>query len=97
MLKVEITLKNPLKPELPPVAVAARVDESIWEMRIPAELALQLGLQLAEKRNGVPYVGVQLEWKYKCYTGALVMGHEVVLGRREVIEMEENIKMKKVA
>jgi len=72
--------------------VKAIIDTSVTEMRIPAKIALQLGIKQIEKRNGISYVCLQVETQAcKFFTGALVTGNEVILGSVAMSEMEYGI------
>ena len=87
----KITLRNPLRPDLPSVEVDARVDLGRTHLAVPAAIALRLGLQThgirwtaLEKgpRHRLAYVGALLaSWaNWSCLSGAVVHGNEVVLG-----------------
>ncbi len=88
----EIELINPNDASVPPVKQRARVADCIMTLCIPKHIAEQLGLKEIEKREFVktdglkmlvPYVGpvqVQIENR-KYYTGALVLGIFVIVGK----------------
>ena len=97
LMKAKLTLTNPRKPELQPVEVDALADTGAVYLCIPTHVQLQLGLtEIAKKevtladgrKNVVPYVGpLELRFKNRVgFTGALVMGDEVLLG---AIPMED--------
>lgn len=89
LVHAELTLKNPrLGSEM---SVRAMADSGALLLCIPQHVALQLQLEELEKRevtlaNGirqlVPYVGpLQVQFaNRRCYTGALVLGDETLLG-----------------
>ena len=87
----KLILKNPRRPDLQPVEVEALADWGAVHLCVPAHVQVQLALEegmkkevtLADGGNQlVPYVGpVELHFKNRVgYTGALVMGNEVLLG-----------------
>jgi clan AA aspartic protease len=94
-----LVLKNPRKPELQPVEVNALADSGSVHLCIPPHVQIQLGLEedlrkeitLADgTRRSVPYVGpVELRFKNRLgYTGALVLGDEVLLGAIPMEDMD---------
>ncbi len=94
-----LILKNPRKPELQPVEVAALADASAVHLCLPPHIQIQLELEeiarkevtLADARKQlVPYVGpVELHFKNRIgFTGALVMGEEVLLGAIPMEDMD---------
>jgi hypothetical protein len=89
--RTTITLRNPLRPDLPSVEVDARVDLGCTHLSVPAAIALRLGLQKQDTRRAVvengperrfAYVGPLLaSWgRRSCFAGALRHGNEIVLG-----------------
>ena len=87
----KLTLSNPRKPELKQIEVNALADSGALHLCLPTHIALQLELDELYKRevtvaNGnrevVPYMGpVEVKFENRgCYTGALVLGDEVLLG-----------------
>jgi clan AA aspartic protease len=85
------------KPELQPVEVEALVDTGAMFLCVPEHIQVQLGLDELTKKEAtladgarklVPYVGpVELHFKNRAgFTGALVLGDEVLLG---AIPMED--------
>ena len=88
--RTTITLRNPLRPDLPSVEVDARVALGWTHLSVPAAIALRLGLQKQDTRRVVEngperqfaYVGPLLaSWGSRsCFAGALRHGHEIVLG-----------------
>ncbi len=95
----ELTLANPIRPELLPVKCSALADTGAIHLCIPAHVALQLGLDTLEQREVtsaddskklIPYVGpVSLRFgNRQCFVGALVMGDEVLLGAIPMEDMD---------
>ena len=99
MIRAEIELSNPTKPDLKPLSVEALVDTGAMTICIPEHVAVQLGLETIETRevttadersHVVPYVGplrIRFE-KRTCFTGALVIGETVLLGAVPVEDMD---------
>lgn len=94
-----IELKNPRKPELRPLQVKALADTGALHLCIPQHIKLQLQLDELEqrevtiadgKRITVPYVGpIQIMFENRNgYTGALVLGDEVLLGAIPMEDMD---------
>ncbi|MEI6030885.1 MAG: clan AA aspartic protease [Synechococcaceae cyanobacterium ELA739] len=92
-------LSNPSKPELASVEVSALADTGAVHLCIPEHLAIQLSLAELERREvvladghrrSVPYVGpVEVRFKNRrCFTGAMVLGHEVLLGAIPMEDMD---------
>ncbi|MBY0523082.1 MAG: clan AA aspartic protease [Gemmataceae bacterium] len=99
LVVAKLTLKNPRKPELQPVEVAALADSGAVHLCIPPHVQLQLGLEESAKKeitlaDGskqlVPYVGpVELHFKNRIgFAGALVLGDEVLLGAIPMEDMD---------
>ena len=99
LVNAKVTLKNPREPGLEPLAVSALADTGAVHLCIPAHVASQLRLQPLEDReitlaDGtlrlVPYVGpVELRFKNRTgFTGALVMGDQVLLGAIPMEDMD---------
>ena len=115
IISTEIILANPRNRALQPLQVKALADSGALHLCIPEHIALQLELEelyrrevttADGKKHVCPYVG-PIEVKFRnrgCFTGALVLGDEVLLGavpmedmdiilspsRREVIVNPEN-------
>ena len=90
-IRAKIILRNARDANLKPLDTDALVDTGLLNLCIPAHVALQSQLEELEKReittaDGVkrlcPYVGpVEVHFENRgCYTGALVIGDEVLLG-----------------
>ena len=99
IIRTELTLRNPTRPAHESIAINALVDTGAVHLCIPEHLAIQLGLAELEKRevtlaNGhriaVPYVGpVEIGFKNRrCFTGAMVMGDEPLLGAIPMKDMD---------
>jgi len=99
LIHAKLSLKNPRQPDLQPVEVTALVDSGAIHLCIPPHLQIQLGLEEATKKEVtladggkklVPYVGpVELHFKNRVgFTGALVMGDEVLLGAIPMEDMD---------
>lgn len=90
LVHAEIELKNPRAPKKTYKAKAL-VDTAAMHLCLPKHVVLQLGLAELQKREVITadgaqrlcsYVGpVQVKFKERgCFTGALVLGDEVLLG-----------------
>jgi len=98
-IRAALTLSNPRKPALKPVQVQALADTGALHLCIPEHLALQLELETLYQREVVtadgrkqlcPYVGpVEIQFENRgCFTGALVLGDEVLLGAVPMEDMD---------
>ena len=99
IIRAEIELANPAKPELKPLAVEALVDTGAMTICVPEHVAVQLALKeietrevttADEKSHVVPYVGpIQIKFQNRtCFTGALVIGDAVLLGAVPMEDMD---------
>jgi clan AA aspartic protease len=99
LIYTDITLANLLEPGMEPYDTRALVDTGVLHLCIPPHIAFQLKLrQLDERevviadgtRKVVPYVGpLQVTFKNRnCFTGAMVMGEEVLLGAIPLEDMD---------
>jgi clan AA aspartic protease len=97
LVNAQVQLSNPRNPQLNPLDVEALADTGAVHLCIPQHVQHQLRLEELEQREitladgsrrMVPYVGpVQIRFKNRSgFTGALVMGDQVLLG---VIPMED--------
>ena len=95
----KIKLSNPRKTALLPVELTALVDSGALSLCIPQSVAFQLELDELEKRgvtiadgssHQVPYVGpIRIDFENRfCFTGALVIGDETLLGAVPMEEMD---------
>lgn len=97
LVTAELILSNPRRTDLAPVPVEALADTGAVHLCVPEHVQHQLGLEVLEEREitladgsrrKVPYAGpVQLRFGNRTgFTGALVMGDQVLCG---VIPMED--------
>ena len=97
LTKAKLTLSNPRSSELLPIEIDTLVDTGALHLCVPEHVAIQLQLEELEKREVtladgkkmlVPYVGpIKLSFANRsCFTGALVLGNEPLLG---VVPMED--------
>jgi clan AA aspartic protease len=95
----KITLENPKRPKMKPLAVRGLADSGAVFLCLPQSVADELQLeQLDEKeivtasghRQMCPYVGpVHIKFANRnCMTGAVVMGDEVLLGAIPMEDMD---------
>ena len=98
-IRTEITLRNPRDRSLAPLVANALVDTGSLHLCIPAHLAIQLKLERLEERevttaDGVKhlcsYVGpIEVHFGNRgCFTGALVLGDEILLGAVPMEDMD---------
>src|SRR5258708_13253548 len=91
LIHASLVLKNPRKPELQPIEASALADTGAVYLCIPAHVQVQLGLEEISRKEAtfadgtkklVPYVGpLELHFKNRVgFTGALVLGDQVLLG-----------------
>lgn len=99
MIMTKIKLSNPRNDNVESIEVEAMADTGATYLCIPESVYDKLGLEVCEYRevtiaNGknitVQYVGpIRLEFKNRfCYTGALVMGNQVLLGMIPMTDMD---------
>jgi len=99
LINAEIVLGNPRNREINPMTVKALVDTGALHLCIPAHVAIQLELEELYKREVTtadgkkhlcPYVGpIELKFANRgCFTGALVLGDEVLLGAVPMEDMD---------
>jgi clan AA aspartic protease len=99
LVNAEIILKNPRKPELEPLRVAALADTAAVHLCIPAHVQVQLELEEIDKKEAilsdgtrklVPYVGpIEIRYKNRVgFAGALVMGDQTLLGAIPLEDMD---------
>jgi clan AA aspartic protease len=99
LTRTKLMLMNPVNPELQPIEIDALADSGSVYLCIPAHVQVQLGLAEGSKKEViladgstrlVPYVGpVELRFKNRvAYTGAIVMGNEVLLGDIPMEDMD---------
>jgi clan AA aspartic protease len=94
-----LLLKNPRRTDLDPVEVDALADSGAVHLCIPPHVQIQLALEEIAKKEVtlasgskllVPYVGpVELHFKNRVgFTGAVVLGDEVLLGAIPMEDMD---------
>ncbi len=99
LIRTDITLRNPRDRGLAPLTVNALVDTGALHLCIPEHLAIQLRLERLEERevttaDGVrrlcAYVGpIEVHFGNRgCFTGALVLGDEILLGAVPMEDMD---------
>jgi clan AA aspartic protease len=99
LIRGTFQLLNPLSQELAPLEVSALADTGAVHLCIPEHVALQLQLQELEKREvvladghrrTVSYMGpVEVRFRNRrCFTGAMVLGNEVLLGAIPMEDMD---------
>lgn len=99
IIRAEFEFSNPANRALQPVKSLALIDTGALHLCLPEHLAIQLDLKELEKRevtlaNGhhvtVPYAGpVEIHFKNRrCFTGAMVMGDEPLLGAIPMEDMD---------
>jgi clan AA aspartic protease len=99
LIRTKLVLKNPRRADLQPLEVDALVDSGAVHLCIPLHTQIQLNLEesakkeitLADGRKQlVPYVGpVEIHFKNRIgFTGALVLGDEVLLGAIPMEDMD---------
>jgi clan AA aspartic protease len=92
-------LKNPRRPDLQPLEVAAIADSGAVHLCIPEHVRVQLQLEIMSEKEvvladgsvrSVPYAGpVQLHFKNRVgFAGALVMGDQVLIGAIPMEDMD---------
>ncbi|MBU0501560.1 MAG: clan AA aspartic protease [Gammaproteobacteria bacterium] len=99
IIRTEFEFSNPSNSALSPVIAQALVDTGAVHLCLPEHIAIQLDLKELEQRevtlaNGhrikVPYCGpVEVRFKNRrCFTGAIVMGDEPLLGAIPMEDMD---------
>lgn len=94
-----LILRNPRLPDLDPVNVVALADSGATHLCIPEHVQIQLRLERIDSKEVtladgskklVPYVGpVELRFKNRVgFSGALVMGDQVLLGAIPMEDMD---------
>ena len=94
-----VQLLNPSRPDLHPIEVSALGDTGAVHLCIPEHLAIQLQVEPLEqrevvladgRRRTVAYVGpIEVRFQNRrCFTGAMVLGDEVLLGAIPMEDMD---------
>jgi clan AA aspartic protease len=101
LVHADIELRSLTNLKLEPLVVTSLVDSGALHLCIPEHVAIQLGLDCntadqrevmiaSGERKLCPYVGpLQITFKNrKCFSGALVLGNEVLLGAIPMEDMD---------
>ena len=99
LVNAEVTLRNPSKPDLAPVKVAALADSGSLHLCIPEHVRIQLELEEIDKKEAtfaddsrrlLPYVGpIEIRFGNRVgFVGALVLGNQVLLGAIPMEDMD---------
>lgn len=99
LVSAEITLRNPREKKLKPIKGKALVDSGAIHLSIPEHIKIQLRLEEVDKKEVtladgskklVPYVGpIEIRFKNRVgFTGALVMGDQIILGAIPMEDMD---------
>jgi len=108
LVKAEIELSNPREGDVKPIKTQSLVDTGALHLCIPEHIAIQLKLDELYKREVttadgrkhlVPYMGpISIKFENRaCFTGALVLGDEVLLGAVPMEDMDVIISPAKQA
>ena len=108
LVNAEIEISNPRSKEIKPIAAKSLVDTGALHLCIPEHIAIQLELEELYKREVttadgkkhlVPYVGpIAIKFENRgCFTGALVLGNEVLLGAVPMEDMDVLVSPSKQA
>ena len=99
IVNANVSLINPRKPDLAAVQIEALADSGAVHLCIPEHICIQLQLEESDKkevtmadgsRRLVSYVGpIEIRFKNRVgFTGALVMGDQVLLGAIPMEDMD---------
>ena len=99
LIHANLQLLNPSQPNAKALDVSALADSGAVHLCIPEHVALQLQLRELERREvvladgrrrSVPYMGpVEVRFaNRRCFTGAMVLGDEVLLGAIPMEDMD---------
>jgi clan AA aspartic protease len=99
LVNAKVILINPRKPDLESVEIDALADTGSVHLCIPEHIQIQLELEEIDKKDVtladgseklVPYVGpIELRFKNRVgFSGALVMGDQVLLGAIPMEDMD---------
>ena len=108
LVHAEIELANPRDRNIRPIKVNSLVDTGALHLCVPEHIAIQLELEELYQREVttadgkkllVPYMGpISLKFENRaCFTGALVLGDEVLLGAVSMEDMDVLISPAKQA
>jgi clan AA aspartic protease len=99
LVYADLTLANPRESELQPLGVRALADSGSLHLCIPEHVAIQLRLEKQDEREVTIADGSRRVCAYagpvevrfdgrRCYTGALILGEEVLLGSVPMEDMD---------
>ena len=99
LVNAKIILKNPRDNKIKPIEVNSLVDTGAIHLCIPEHIRIQLKLEEISKKDAtladgkeilVPYVGpIEIHFKGRVgFTGALVLGDQVLLGAIPMEDMD---------
>lgn len=99
LVNAEIELSNPKNGNIRPIKVKSLVDTGSLHLCVPEHVAIQLELEELYKREVTtadgkkhlaPYMGpISIKFENRgCFTGALVLGDEVLLGTVPMEDMD---------
>lgn len=99
LVHAKVTLANPRKPDIDPIEIESLADTGALHLCLPAALVERLGLEELHKRRVMLADGQRKECPYvgpvhvsvgdrACYTGAIVMGDEPLLGAVPMEDMD---------
>ncbi len=99
LVYANLTLSNPVIPELSVIEAKALVDSGALHLCIPKHLALQLRLETLEDREVtladgskqiIPYAGpIKVKFQNRsAFVGAMILGDEVLLGAIPMEDMD---------
>jgi clan AA aspartic protease len=99
LANTDVMLRNPKKPDLPPVTVVALADSEALHLCIPEHVRIQLDLEEIDKKEAtladdsrrlLPYVGpIEIRFGNRVgFVGALVLGNQVLLGAIPMEDMD---------
>ena len=108
LINAEIEISNPRSKEIKPITAKSLVDMGALHLCIPEHITIQLELEELYKREVmtadgkkhlVPYVGpITIKFENRgCFTGALVLGNEVLLGAVPMEDMDVLVSPSKQA
>ena len=108
LIHASVQLLNPSNPDVQGLDVSALADSGVVHLCIPEHVALQLQLRELERREvvladgrrrSVPYMGpVEVRFANRhCFTGAMVLGDEVMLGAIPIRAMDLEIQRGRAA
>ncbi|MGQ0651607.1 MAG: clan AA aspartic protease [Betaproteobacteria bacterium] len=99
LIRANIVLANARDPGIPPLTTSALVDSGALHLCMPEDVARRLGLAKLEEREVTTADGIKRLYAYvgpvevrfgnrRCFTGAMVLGDEVLLGAVPMEDMD---------